>query len=163
MHRFNLFSTKMLTFTLIISFTFIPLLNQLYAATLPTFAVVETNPKTSSEYITSESSIQTIATPSFNFTSGAQILMEQTTGNIIYANNENERMLPASVTKVMTLLLTMEAIDSGKLALTDKVTCSAYASKMGGSQIWFKEGETLTIEEAIKCICIVSANDYNVQ
>lgn len=161
MHRFNLFSTQILTFTLIISFAFIPLFNLLYAASLPTFAVVETNTETSFEYITSESSIQTVATPSFNFTSGAQILMEQTTGNIIYANNENEQLLPASVTKVMTLLLTMEAVDSGKLALTDKVTCSAYASKMGGSQIWFKEGETLTIEEAIKCICIVSANDVS--
>ena len=162
MRTLNQLLKKALTCCLIISFTFIPFFKLLYANSLPTFAIVE-NANNSKQYITSESSIQTIAPPSFNFTSGAQILIEQTTGNIIYANNENERLLPASVTKVMTLLLIMEAIDSGKLALTDTVTCSAYASKMGGSQIWFKEGETLTIEEAIKCICIVSANDYNVQ
>ncbi len=151
---------KIFAVIFITSFVIISGFHTIIAATLPTFAVVENSNNTSS-YITSESSVQTVAPPSFNFASGAQILMEQSTGNIIYANNENERLLPASVTKVMTLLLIMEAIDNGKLALTDKVTCSAYASKMGGSQIWFKEGEQLTIEEAIKCICIVSANDVS--
>lgn len=160
MYKFNHFFTKILACILIISFTFIPFSQLLFATSLPTFAVVE-NAEESTTFITSESSIQTVAPPSFSFTSGAQILIEQSTGNVIYANNENERLLPASVTKVMTLLLIMEAIDSGKLALTDTVTCSAYASTMGGSQIWFKEGETLTIEEAIKCICIVSANDVS--
>lgn len=66
------------------------------------------------------------------------------------------------ITKVMTLLLIMEQIDSGKMSYQDTVTCSANASKMGGSQIWFKEGETLTIDEALKCICVVSANDVTV-
>lgn len=160
MHKYTKFLNKTFTAIFIISFIVINGFHTLIAATLPTFAVVE-NSNNSSSYITSESSIQTVAPPSFNFASSAQILMEQSTGNIIYANNENERLLPASVTKVMTLLLIMESIDSGKLALTDKVTCSAYASKMGGSQIWFKEGEQLTIEEAIKCICIVSANDVS--
>lgn len=160
MHKFTLFFTKTFACIFLLSFTLVPFLTLIYATSLPTFAIVENSTDTNT-YITSESSIQTIAPPSFNFTSGAQILMEQSTGNIIYANNENEKMLPASVTKVMTLLLIMEAIDSGKLALTDTVTCSAYASTMGGSQIWFKEGESLTIEEAIKCICIVSANDVS--
>ncbi len=95
----------------------------------------------------------------FSFKSKSQILMEASTGKIIYENNAYEKCLPASVTKVMTLLLIMEAIDSGKISYEDKVTCSANASSMGGSQIWFKEGEEITVDEALKCICIVSAND----
>ncbi len=106
-----------------------------------------------------QSSISTVATPSFEFQSHAQVLIEPTTGEILYANNENERMLPASVTKIMTLLLLMEQIDSGALSYEDKVTCSKKASQMGGSQIWFKEGEELTIDEALKAITISSAND----
>ena len=160
MYKYTKFLSKIFFSIFIISFVLINVLHTLIAATLPTFAVVE-SPNATTGYITSESSIQTVAPPSFNFASSAQILMEQSTGNIIYANNENEKLLPASVTKVMTLLLIMEAVDSGKLSLTDKVTCSAYASKMGGSQIWFKEGEQLTIDEAIKCICVVSANDVS--
>ena len=109
------------------------------------------------------SSINTIAAnPEFNFKSEAQVLMEPTTGEILYANNENEKLLPASVTKVMTMLLTMEQIDSGKMSYQDKVKCSVKASKMGGSQIWFKENEELTVDEALKAICVVSANDVTV-
>lgn len=80
--------------------------------------------------ITDESSISAVAplAPTFSFQSKAQVLMEPSTGNILYANNENEKLLPASVTKVMTLLLTMEAIDSGKLKYTDVITCSKTAS-----------------------------------
>ena len=100
--------------------------------------------------------------PVFNFQSASQILMEPITGEILYANNENEKLLPASVTKVMTLLLVMERIDSGMLKYDDMVTCSANASGMGGSQIWFKEGEQLTVDEALKAICVVSANDVTV-
>ena len=110
-----------------------------------------------------ESSISTVANPSFTFESEAQILMEPSTGRILYANNENEKMLPASVTKVMTLLLIMEQIDSGVLDYSDTVTCSKNASEMGGSQIWFEEGETLTIDEALKAICVVSANDVTLK
>ena len=88
------------------------------------------------------STIETAATPEFLFESESQILMEPLTGEIIYSNNEEEELLPASVTKVMTLLLIMEQIDGGGLDYTDIVTCSKNASEMGGSQIWFKEGET---------------------
>lgn len=109
-----------------------------------------------------ESSVSTMASPTFEFQSYSQILMEPITGEILYANNENEHMLPASVTKVMTLLLIMEQIDSGALAYDDMVTCSKKASEMGGSQIWFKEGEQLTIDDALKAICVVSANDVTV-
>ena len=109
---------------------------------------------------TKVSSISTIASnPEFSFQSQAQVLMEPITGEILYANNENEKLLPASVTKVMTMLLIMEQIDSGKISYTDKITCSEKASKMGGSQIWFKEGEELTVDEALKAIAVVSAND----
>ncbi|MEG2484307.1 MAG: D-alanyl-D-alanine carboxypeptidase family protein [Clostridia bacterium] len=110
---------------------------------------------------TNVSSMQTVAPPTFAFKSAAQILVEPTTGKVIYENNADEKLLPASVTKIMTLLLTMEAIDSGKLAYTDKITCSANASKMGGSQIWFKENEQLSVEECLKAICVVSANDVS--
>ena len=106
-----------------------------------------------------QSSISTVANPTFTFESEAQVLMEPSTGEILYANNENEHMLPASVTKVMTLLLIMEQIDGGVLDYSDTVTCSKNASEMGGSQIWFEEGEQLTIDEALKAICTVSAND----
>jgi len=109
-----------------------------------------------------ESSIATVAGPSFTFESHAQVLMEPTTGQILYANNEEEKMLPASVTKIMTLLLIMEQIDNGILDYTDTVTCSKKASEMGGSQIWFEEGEQLTIDDALKAICVVSANDVTV-
>lgn len=136
-----------------------------YAINLPDFATVESSNKNISvyteqrKYKTAESSIETVTVPTFDFKSKSQILMEASTGEVIYANNENERLLPASVTKIMTILLVMDKIDSGGLRYEDTVTCSAAASKMGGSQIWFKEGETLTIDEALKCICVVSAND----
>ncbi len=129
--------------------------NLVYA--LPDFATVEVNGK---KYMTAESSLKTSA-PVFNFKSEAQVLMEVSTGKIIYANNETNELYPASVTKIMTMLLIMEKIDSGALKYTDTVTCSKQASLMGGSQIWFKEGETLTVDEALKCIAVVSANDVS--
>lgn len=91
--------------------------------------------------------------------SPSAILMEQTTGKILYAHNIHEQLRPASVTKVMSILLIMEAIDSGKIALTDAVACSETASSMGGSQIWLDPRETLTVDEMLKAICVASAND----
>ncbi len=73
--------------------------------------------------------------------------------------NEHEKLEPASVTKIMTLLLTMEAIDGGTLRYEDTVTASPHACSMGGSQIWLKEGEQLTVDEMLKAVCVVSAND----
>ena len=87
------------------------------------------------------------------------ILMEKSTGKILYAVNENEKLYPASVTKIMSILLVCEAIDSGQIKLSDSVTCSANASSKGGSQIWLEEGETMTVEELLKATCIYSAND----
>ena len=90
------------------------------------------------------------------------LLMEKTTGEVLYAQNEREKLPPASVTKVMTLLLVMEAIDRGDLALSDTVIASAYACSMGGSQVYLKEGEQMTVEELLKAVCVASGNDASV-
>ena len=95
--------------------------------------------------------------------SGSAILIEQNTGTILYSHNIHEKLRPASVTKVMTILLIMEAIDSGKLSYSDKIPCTENASKMGGSQIWLDVREELTVDEMLKAICVVSANEYTVQ
>ncbi len=137
------------------------ILSVIYAVTanseLPTFAVVETSDTV--ETVKKVEAQPALSKAEFNFTSKSQILMEMSTGRIIYENNADEKAYPASVTKIMTLLLIMEAIDSGKITYQDKVLCSENAASMGGSQIWFQPGEELTIDEALKCICVVSAND----
>ena len=87
------------------------------------------------------------------------LLMEKATGTVLFAKDEHTPREGASVTKVMTLLLTMEAIDSGALSYDDTVTGSAHAASMGGSQIWLKEGEQMRAEDLIKAVCVVSGND----
>ena len=87
------------------------------------------------------------------------ILMEATTGAILYVQNAEEGLPPASVTKIMTLLLVMEAIDGGKLKLTDTVTVSEYAASMGGSQVYLKVGEQMSVNDMLKSVIIASAND----
>ena len=87
------------------------------------------------------------------------ILMERSTGTVLYEKNADEHLSPASVTKIMTLLLIMEQLDSGQLDTSDIVTASAHASSMGGSQIWLKEGEQMSVDEMLKCIAVNSAND----
>ena len=94
-----------------------------------------------------------------NLESGSAILIEQESGQILYEHNIHEQLRPASVTKVMSILLIMEALDSGKISLTDTVPCSDNARNMGGSQIWLNETEKLTVDEMLKAICVVSAND----
>lgn len=92
----------------------------------------------------------------------ACLLMEKSTGQVLYAVNEHEKLEPASVTKIMTILLVMEAIDGGTIRYDDVVTASAYACSMGGSQIWLKENEQMTVEDMLKAVCVVSANDCSV-
>ena len=87
------------------------------------------------------------------------VLMEAQTGEIIYSKNEREAYSPASVTKIMTLLLAVEALDNGSFALSDKVKISSYAASMGGSQVFLEENEEISVEELIKCAVIASAND----
>ncbi|WP_295765699.1 D-alanyl-D-alanine carboxypeptidase family protein [uncultured Oscillibacter sp.] len=87
------------------------------------------------------------------------ILMEKETGTVLFAKDEHTAREPASVTKVMTLLLAMEAIDSGQLSYDTMITASAHACSMGGSQIWLKENEQLSVSDMLKAVCVVSAND----
>ncbi len=87
------------------------------------------------------------------------ILMEASTGTVIYEKNAHEAMHPASITKIMTLLLIFDALESGKISLSDTVTVSEYAASMGGSQVYLETGETQTVETMIKCISVASAND----
>lgn len=90
------------------------------------------------------------------------ILMEASTGTVIYEKNPDEVLRPASVTKVMTLLLIFEALDEGKIGKEDMVTVSEHAASMGGSQVFLEPGETQTVDAMIKCICVASANDASV-
>ena len=89
----------------------------------------------------------------------AAVLMEKRTGTVLFASGEDERRAPASVTKVMTLLLAAEAVERGDIALEDAVTASQRAQSMGGSQIWLEAGEEMSVSELIKCVAVVSAND----
>ena len=94
-----------------------------------------------------------------NIEAESAILIEQNSGKVLYEKNANEQLRPASVTKIMSILLIMEALDSGKISLDTKVSCSEKASSMGGSQIWLDQTESLTVGEMLKAICVVSAND----
>ena len=90
------------------------------------------------------------------------VLMEQTSGQVLFAMNENEQLPPASITKIMSLLLVMEALDQGRISLEDKVACSETAASFGGSQIWLKPGEEMTVDELLRAAAIASANDATV-
>lgn len=94
-----------------------------------------------------------------NLEAGSAILIEQNSGQILYGYNIHEKLHPASVTKVMSLLLIMEALDSGKINLETQIPCSSKAASMGGSQIWLDTTETLSVHEMLKAISVVSAND----
>lgn len=92
-------------------------------------------------------------------TAPSAILMEMTTGTVLYEKDADTARPPASVTKVMTMLLIFDALAEGKIQLEDKVTTSEYASSMGGSQVFLETGEKQTVETLLKCISIASAND----
>lgn len=87
------------------------------------------------------------------------ILMEQSSGKVLFEYNADEALPPASVTKVMTILLVLEAIDEGKITIDDPVTVSAYATSMGGSQIYLKENEVMSVSDLLKAVVVASAND----
>lgn len=90
------------------------------------------------------------------------ILMEVNTGKILYEQNMDEKLPPASITKIMSLLLVMEAIRDGKMSIEDVITASEHACSMGGSQIWLESGETMTVDDLLKAAVIASANDATV-
>ena len=87
------------------------------------------------------------------------VLMDVATGTVLYESNANEPLAPASVTKIMTMLLIMEAVDSGSISMTDQVTASETAAAKGGSQIYLKAGETMSVSDMLKSIAVSSAND----
>lgn len=117
----------------------------------------------SSEAIKTNTNVSTsLASNNLKLQSCSGILIEQHSGQILYEHNSHEQLRPASVTKVMSILLIMEAIDSGTLSYTDKIPCTETAAAMGGSQIWLDVREELTVAEMLKAICVVSANDCTV-
>ena len=97
-----------------------------------------------------------------NLESESAILIETTTGQILFEKDIHKKLRPASVTKIMSILLIMEALDRGDISLETQIPCSENASSMGGSQIWLDSTETLSVEEMLKAICVVSANDCTV-
>lgn len=119
-----------------------------------------------SSFIWSDTSsfVETSSTPisGLELKCESAILIEQSSGKVLYEKNSHEQLRPASVTKIMSILLIMESLDSGIISLTDKVPCSQAASDMGGSQIWLDPRETLTVDEMLKAICVASANDCTV-
>lgn len=94
-----------------------------------------------------------------NVSAPSVLLMEASTGTVIYEKNSHEVLHPASITKIMTLILIFDAISSGQISLTDTVTVSEYAASMGGSQVFLEPGETQTVDTMLKCISVASAND----
>jgi D-alanyl-D-alanine carboxypeptidase (penicillin-binding protein 5/6) len=97
--------------------------------------------------------------PEFNFNLKSAVLMEASTGTILYEYQKDEKLPPASVTKIMTLLLVMEAIDNKTITIEDSVTASEHASSMGGTQIYLEPGESMSVHELLKAVAIPSAND----
>ncbi|MBQ7360386.1 MAG: D-alanyl-D-alanine carboxypeptidase [Lachnospiraceae bacterium] len=103
-----------------------------------------------------------VATATPVITSKSAILIEASTGQIVFESNSEEIRSPASITKIMTILLTFEALEAGQIALSDAVSVSAHASSMGGSQVWLEEGEVQKLETLLKCVIVASANDASV-
>ena len=99
------------------------------------------------------------AAPPVEIKAKSAVLMDASTGKVLMKHNESEKVYPASVTKIMPLLLITEAIDAGKIALSDVVTVSGTAASKGGSQIWLKEGEQMTVDDLLKATAVYSAND----
>lgn len=121
---------------------------------LPSMLLFASDPES-----TFEDNLPTISQPQFDSDAKSMILIEASTGKVLYEHNADIALPPASVTKVMTLLLVMEAIERSEIKLTDMVSVSENAAKMGGSQVYLKVGEQLSVEEMIKCVVIASAND----
>lgn len=155
-----------------LSISFLLLFIIVFTLTLPCFAEQTSYVWSSSSTPINSSNTEnvtnnTIATNSnietnsdtLNLESASAILIEQSTGQVLYEHNSHEQLRPASVTKVMSILLIMEALDSGKITLSNSIPCSENAASMGGSQIWLDPRETLTVDEMLKAICVASAND----
>jgi D-alanyl-D-alanine carboxypeptidase (penicillin-binding protein 5/6) len=97
--------------------------------------------------------------PAVEVKAKSAILVEASTGKVLYENNDHEKLYPASITKIMTELLVLEALESGRLKWDTKVTCSAHAASMGGSDIWLEKGEVMSVSDLFKAMAVNSAND----
>lgn len=146
-HMFNKIPALLLTLTV------------LFCAVCPQAYAKESQAPTSESEAAPAVSDMGIEDGSLKLSCKSAILMEATTGTVLYTQNAEEALPPASVTKIMTLLLIMEAVDSGSVHLTDTVTVSANAASMGGSQVYLKEGEQMVLEDLLKSVVIASAND----
>ena len=120
------------------------------------YDVIETNSQAEGE------NTDKTAKDELNLDCESAILIEQNSGQVLYEKNAHEQLRPASVTKLMTILLTFEALEAGQIKLEDKVPCSQNAASMGGSQIWLDPREELSVNEMLKAMCVVSANDCTV-
>ncbi|MGN0532002.1 MAG: D-alanyl-D-alanine carboxypeptidase family protein [Eubacterium sp.] len=101
----------------------------------------------------------TVVSATEKYDAKSVVLMDMDSGMVLYKQNENERLSPASVTKIMSLLLILEALDKGDITLDDKITATKDAVAKGGSQIWLEEGEVMTVDQLLKAVVIASAND----
>lgn len=114
---------------------------------------------TATQEATPEATEDTMAGNSLSITAKAAVLIDNNSGRILYEKNKDKELVPASITKIMTLLLIFEGLEQGKYNLNDEVTVSEHAAEMGGSQVYLEPGEVQTVETMIKCISIASAND----
>lgn len=128
----------------------------------PTLDEQNMNEETESNEDTKEKKKEDVNAPNLDITSKSAVLLEGSTGEILYEKDKDEQLRPASITKIMTLLLIYEAIEDGKISLTDEVSVSEHAASMGGSQVYLEPNETQTVETMLKCISIASANDASV-
>lgn len=150
----NLFMKMLLSFLSIFTvFQF------LFLYSLSSYALNSYEWTTNPDVIPTTAETSTDTSNSLGLESASAILIEQSTGQVLYSHNVHEKLRPASVTKVMSILLIMESIESGKISLTDKVPCSENAASMGGSQIWLDTKESLSVDDMLKAICVNSAND----
>ncbi len=147
----------MKTKTIIFSIIFTILISSISFATGAVYVWSDTKTEDALEIIS-----EAVDNNSLNLESGSAILIDQLTGKILYSHNAHEQLRPASVTKVMSILLIMEALDSGKITMETPIPCSENAHSMGGSQIWLDTTENLSVRDMLKSICVVSANDCTV-
>ncbi|MBQ2319301.1 MAG: D-alanyl-D-alanine carboxypeptidase, partial [Clostridia bacterium] len=117
------------------------------------------SPDLMSDLSNDDETVMTAATGNIELNAKSAILIEQNSGKVLFEKSPDTKMPPASITKIMTLLLVMEAIEGGKFDYDSSVTCSEHASSMGGSQIWLEVGETMTVDELLRASAIGSAND----
>ena len=121
--------------------------------------VLHTTDSSETEEESTNTQTAVTATDKLGLSSESALLMEVSTGTIVYEKNAMEQFRPASITKIMTLILIFDALADNKITLNDTVTVSEYAAGMGGSQVYLEPGETQTVETMIKCISVASAND----